>query len=268
MSKKQLLEYLPFLIPLIPLLVAFIVYSLGRRGHRINKLYSQIENNLTNACGPMYFNLKRICELGTESQINYEIENRLENFFSKFSSVKFPIHQLGNLAVLELFIKTEKEYHSFIESPTKEHWEQLKKSLHDLKNELDREYYANFETLYKDYLWDRKHVEGNFFIRMFFELMKFVKETVNFLTVCSLLFVYFAIWDYYFIKIFPIGSVSLSLVVLCLCIGANGVMFMFNGFFHEHSNRRNSFLGGLKKLIKRLFKKIIQFFKALKGGEK
>lgn len=185
---SQIKEFIPLILTIIS---AFVGFSFGQRTNKINRFYTQVENNLRNISEPLYFDLRRIkYELSLNKRDMY-----IEELFIKYTKDKSGIFQLGNRFLIEWFLRTEKVYNEYKNHKTEENWKQFWIDFEYLYVMSEEEYWNGFLTLYRDYRWFLDNLRSNYFIGKLFEFIRFAKEIINFAILTSLLVIFYSIYE-------------------------------------------------------------------------
>jgi hypothetical protein len=236
-------EYLPYLPLVIALVAASLGYITGQRSGKINRFFQQVDVNLKEVCGPMYFSLKRIFEI-EDAQKREEI---IDQFFEKFSNQNPNLYKLGNKFILDWLIETENLYVRFKKSRRLEDWDEYWKHLFSLKVMLEHEYWKNFDSLYGEYRWFQRTLTSNIFIRVWHEILYILFQAFQFAILVSMLFVFYSIWDYFFIEKLPSDTILLASLILILSIMFYGILMVMGADINGLRKQRESFVRNLGK---------------------
>lgn len=171
----------------------------------MTRFHQQVESNLTDLCGPMHFSVKKI--LKTQDIKNRE---RLLDLFFK-NTLNPNIYKLGNRKIIDLLITNENAYSLFKETRGTQEWDSFWSGFTSFQKYLDNEYWRNFNVLYSDYRWLQHMVTSNIFIKCWHEIIHFLFQASQFGVIASGFFVYISIWDNFTAKMFPDGSINLTL---------------------------------------------------------
>lgn len=219
---EQIKEIFPFLLPIITL---FIGYVFGQRANKVNRFYSQVENNLKNICEPLFFDLRNIkMEKSSKRREEY-----IEKLFFTYIRGNSPTYQLGNRYLIEWLLRTEELFKKYKEHRTDENWEIFWIDLEYLHNITKDEYWSGFLTLYREYRWYLYNLRTNYFIGKFFEFIRFGKEIMNFALIIVVLLIFYSYYEKVISKfsnfkpLLP-NDVGINLILISLYI------IMFNGF--------------------------------------
>jgi len=261
--KFDILEILKQFSGFIPVVVAFIYHIFFQKRIKFKRFYQQAENNISNACGPMYFKLEKIFRIEDEMKR----EKQLDLYFNDYGSSNFPIHQLSNLFVIEWFLKVEEYYEIFKQSRTDADWEKFWEELDYLKIMLEDEYWANFSSVYSEYLWFRKNIGKSFWTNFLFETLRITKQLSNLLVAGGFFAVYFTVYDFFFLKWLPEGSILISILVLLLFIAFYGCMLALTAPIASSFSQKKNLKA---KFIKKKWPSLWKFYeeKMLKSPNK
>jgi hypothetical protein len=236
-------EYLPYLPLAIAIVAASLGYITGQRSGKINRFFQQVDVNLKEVCGPMYFSLKRIFEIEDAEKR----EKLIDHFFEQFSTLNPNLYKLGNKFILDWLIETENLYVRFKKSRKLEDWDDYWKQLFSLKVMLEQEYWKNFDSLYGEYRWFQRTLTSNIFIRVWHELLYILFQAFQFAILVSMLFLFYSIWDYFLIGKLPSGTFLLASLILILSIMFYGVLMVIGADINGLRKQRESFVRNLGK---------------------
>ena len=246
-------EYLPYLPLAIAIIAAALGYMTGQRSSKINRFFQQVDINLKELCGPMYFSLKRIFEVEDEQKR----ELFLDSFFEKFSTLNPNLYKLGNKFIIDWFIENENLYFKFKKTRDLKDWEGFWKQLLSLQIMMENEYWENFGSLYNEYRWFQKTLSSNIFIRLWNELIHILIQASQFSVLVSVLLVYLSIWDYFVVKEFPVGTINSSIVILLSTIVTYGLLIVIGSNVYGLRSQKESLI---RKLGKRYIPYLFNFF--------
>lgn len=204
-----MLHYIPLAIPCI---AAFLAYLYGKMSNNLNRFDKQVEMNLNEICGPIFFELRAInsCVMPEEKA------EKVKRFFADFNSTKIKLHKLGNRVLIEDFIELEQEYFSKVVFNISK--------LKDLEKKFETEYWTNFNSLYSEYKWNQRISYGNYILRSIYSVIKKVKEFIEFTFIVIACGVYLLCYEWFTNKYFlspnflPDNFVE-TIVLLFLIIG-------------------------------------------------
>ncbi|MDA2118463.1 hypothetical protein ACTFPA_26055 [Bacillus cereus group sp. MYBK59-1] len=238
-------EYIPFIIPI---LAATVGYIFGQRTTKTNRFYTQNENNLKTVIEPLFLSIKVIMRENS----GFKRERLLDDLFELYILEEKGLYQIGNKDLIDNFFYVEELYKDFKIEKSEEKWKKFWIALNYYYQSIEGEYWSNFYTLYRNYGWYLYSLNRNIFVRIFFETIRFLKDTVNFLTSLSVGFLVFSLYDklLYLIsdkRIMPEGSIVMSIQLLIFCIALYGFITIFDAF-SPNSSQQKSFID---KLIKK-----------------
>ncbi|MGG0186025.1 hypothetical protein [Bacillus rhizoplanae] len=228
-------------------------YITGQRGGKISRFFQQVDVNLKEVCGPMYFSLKRIFEV-EDAQKREQI---IDHFFEQFSTLNPNLYKLGNKFILDWFVETENLYIKFKKSRKLEDWEDYWKQLYSLKVMIEHEYWKNFDSLYGEYRWFQRTLTTNIFIRIWHELLYLLFQAIQFAVLVSMLFVVYSVWDYFFIGTLPNGAFLTAILILLFSIMFYGFLMIIGADINGLRKQRESLV---RKLGKKYTPKLINFW--------
>ncbi|PIE92721.1 hypothetical protein CO726_25070 [Bacillus fungorum] len=251
-------EFIPFIIPI---LTAVVGYIFGQKTTKVNLFYSQNEKNLKNVIEPLFLSIKVI----KREESSFKKEQLLNNLFESYISENKGIHQIGSKDLIDAFLNLEGLYHDFKAEKKDEKWDRFWIELEYFYKWIEKEYWSNFYTLYREYPWYLNSLNRNIFIRISFDVIRFSKDTVNFLSSLSLGFLLFSLYDKVLEVMFdkgimPEGSIVFSILLLAFCIALYGFTTMFGAFSPNSSQQK----GYIDKLISKNTTKNKEFEKKIK----
>ena len=217
-------EYFPQL--LVVIIGASLAYFYGRKNNNYVNFHSKAKENIEDLLEPMYFRLKDIISIDDK----YERELKLDKWLNDYTPYEVPIHKLGDKSLIEKFIKIREMFQNLSEKRL-ETEEEFYKGLKDFHNNLERQYWSIFNSLYKDYIWYNRILNTHFTYRVFLECIRYIRNFSQFLLIISgitiFLGMYFRIlkesnhfddlylipYDLMVLAVFTVG-LSLALMVL------------------------------------------------------
>lgn len=228
MSVTFLDELQPIVPLVIALLAAFLGYIFGQRKKKLDRFYSQVQDNLKDACSPMFHEIRLIQR--TESSIKREA--LLEKFFEKYRAETTNIYKIGDTSILKLFYEVEDFYNSFVKQHSKESWEKFWYKFHLFCIMVQNEYWDNFSVVYGEYRWRRFIWKKNYLLRIVNEIIGILYETTLFLVIVNLLVIYFIIFDYLTAqKFFPIQLLKYALLSATVSLSFWGLMLVLGSHY-------------------------------------
>ncbi len=236
-NMNNIKEYLPFIIPI---LAATLGYIFGQRTTKINRFYTQNENNLKNVIEPLFLSLKMIMKEDSA----FKRKKLLDDLFKTYLLEKKGIYQIGNKDLIDKLFYVEGLYKEFKKKQKEEEWKDFWIELNYFYNAIKNEYWNNFYTLYKEYRWYLHSLDKNMFVRFFYEIIRLLKETVNSLTLLSFGFLFFCIYDrlitWMFDKgVMPEDSITFSIILLIFCIAMYCFISVFDALSPDSSQQKN-----------------------------
>ncbi len=208
---KDLLNYLPVLIAI---LAAILGYVTGQRGNKINRFYSQVETNLKEVCGPLYFLLDEIQNVEDSD----EREIKLDYLFNNYASEKNKLFMLGNRYIIEYLMRAERKYKKFKKTRKQEDWEIFWQEFAPIKIMIENQYWNNFQISYGEYKWFQKTLVSNIFVRIWYEILFFLFQAGQALINVMAIFTAFSIYDYFFVHKLPKDTAVLSIILLTIVV--------------------------------------------------
>lgn len=182
-----MLQYMPLVIPCI---AAILAYLYGKRSNKLNRFDKQVEMNLNEICGPIFFELRSI----NSCVIPEEKAEKVERFFIDFNSTKIKLHKLGNRKLIEDFLELEEKYLSQALFNIS--------NMSELEKKFETEYWTNFNSIYSEYKWNQRLSFGNFILRFLDSVMKTVKEILEFMFMAIAFGFYFVVYEWFIKKYF------------------------------------------------------------------
>lgn len=256
---KDFLNYLPVLIAI---LAAILGYVSGQRGNKINRFYSQVETNLKEVCGPLYFLLDEIQNVEDSD----ERESKLDYLFINYVSEKNKLFMLGNRYIIEYILRAERKYKRFKKTRKQEDWEIFWQEFAPIRIMIENQYWNNFQISYGEYKWFQKTLVSNIFVRIWYELLFFLFQAGQAIINVMAIFTTYTIYDYYVIHQFPKGTVLDSFIILLVLIGIYGFLLIIGPDIKVLRNKDNKskFRIIFEKILPKPFEKWDQFINAKK----
>ncbi|MDA1547656.1 MULTISPECIES: hypothetical protein [Bacillus cereus group] len=230
-------DFIPFIIPILTAVIGYIV---GQKTHKVTRFFNQSENNLKTVIEPLFLNIKLI----KREESSFKKEQLLNKLFESYLYEYKGIYQIGNKDLIDAFLRLEELYYDFKKEKTEDKWIRFWIELEYFYKWIEKEYWSNFYTLYKEYKWYLTSLNRNIFVRITFDTLRFFKDFVNFLSSLSLGFIFFSLYDK-FLKVFfnngilPEGSIKFSIVLLVFCIALYTIITVLNGFSPDSSQKKD-----------------------------
>ncbi|MEJ9230294.1 hypothetical protein LAV79_12545 [Peribacillus butanolivorans] len=165
-------EYFPLLVAITG---ASLAYLYGRRNNNYVNFHSKAKENLEDLLEPMYFRLKDIISIDDK----YERELNLNKWLNDYAPYEVPIHKLGDKSLIEKFLKIRGMFQNLSEKRL-ETEEEFYKGLKDMHDNLERQYWSIFNSLYKDYYWYNRILNAHFTYRVFLECIRHIRNFSQF----------------------------------------------------------------------------------------
>lgn len=185
---NNLKEIFPFLLPF---LTAIIGYIFVIRTKKVTIFYEQLTKSLQEITEPLYLSIRKI----KDEKSAFIRDKLIEELFEKFISDRSGIFRLGNRFVIEWFLETEKLYRKFRNEKNDENFKGFWTSFEYLYLMIENEYWNGFSTLYRDYRWFSHNFKSNVFLKLWYELIRFMRELVNFSILLSFLLLFYAVYE-------------------------------------------------------------------------
>ncbi|WP_447579971.1 hypothetical protein [Acinetobacter baumannii] len=227
--------YLPYLPLVIAILAASMAYIATQRNNKINRFYQQVDINLKEVLGPIYFSIKNIFEVNEAKKR----EDYLDELFSDtFSNVN--LYKLGNEFIIEYLIQTKVLYTNFKKTRQIKDWEIFWGKFYSLYIMIDNYYWDNFYSLYGEYRWFQKTLSSNVFIRIWNEVLYLLFQATQFSLIVSSLFVFYTIYDRVIIKQLPSDTLYLALLLFLLISMFFGLLTIIGADIHGLRQKKRS----------------------------
>lgn len=249
-------EYFPFLVAITG---ASLAYLYGRRNNNYVNFHSKAKENIEDLLEPMYFRLKDIISIDDK----YERELKLGKWLNDYTPYEVPIHKLGDKSLIQKFLKIRGMFQN-LSGKRLETEEEFYKGLKDLHDNLERQYWSIFNSLYKDYYWYNRILNTHFTYRIILECVRHIRNFSQFFFFISGLTIFLAVY-FRLLKEFnyfdDLNLIPYDLSVLAVfTFGMSGILMVFCEFFIP---------GKLTSLMERveniliIFKRLLKFFKRI-----
>lgn len=185
MDEKMIKDYLPLAIAFFTFFLGYIV---SLRYKKLDRFYTQIQENLKEICSPMYHEIRDIFRARTPE----DRDRVIDTFFQKYSSRESGIYKIGNNFLLEWYFMMEDSFYNYKSNQTDKNWEEFWLYFYRFNVMLKSEYWSNFRILYYEFRWLR-NIWGtnNYLFRFIKETTRFIIDSLNFLVgVILILFSY------------------------------------------------------------------------------
>jgi len=242
-------------LPIAPaILSATLGYMLGIRNKKNDRLIQFTQENLKDVFSPMYHELKHII---TYSESSKNREMMIDNFFENYNTKNTNIYKLGNLELLDTFYELNDKYVQFKLLRDEELWKEI---WWELENKffykIEDGYKNSTNLLYRDFRWQQYIQSKPYWMKFYFESMKFLFDTAKGINIiCFLMFYFSGCFELLGQKLFPKDFWIFSLVILGLSLMTTLVLLMPNvQYLSMSSNSKQSFS---RKVIKKIFPKLL-----------
>lgn len=159
-------EYIPFIIPIV---AATVGYIFGQRTTKVNRFYTQNENNLKTVIEPLFLSIKVIMR----ETSGFKREKLLDDLFELHILEGKGLYQIGNKDLIDKFFYVEELYNDFKKDKSVEKWKEFWIALSCYYKSIKKEYWSNFYTLYRNYRWYLHSLNKNIFVRIFLRRLDF-----------------------------------------------------------------------------------------------
>lgn len=177
-------------------------------------------------------------------------ELALDKFFQKYNSVDISIFKLGNMNLLNTFYELKDQYKLFKQLRDdklwKELWWEFEKGFFC---KLEETYWNSIALLYREFNWQQYIQTKPYWMRFYFETMKFLFETFKGLSIISLILFYFSgCFKLIGLKLLPSDFWLISLIILGFSSITTALLTMPNAQYIElTSNSKKSFFRNIIK---------------------
>ncbi|MFE5321620.1 hypothetical protein ACFQ88_23220 [Paenibacillus sp. NPDC056579] len=244
-------KYLPIVAAVLS---ATFGYIFGIRTKQNDRLIQYTQENLKEIYSPMYHEMKKIIS----DLINpKDRELMLDTFFERYIDTNSSIYKLGNLELLDIFYELSDRYAQFKltrdECQWKEIWWEFENNLY---YRVEEGYRNSTNLLYRDFKWQQYIQTKPYWMKAYFESMKFLFETAKGLSVISALLVYFSgCFKLIGLSLFPKDFWLFSIMIFGFSVLATVLLMLLNiQYITLSSNSKNSFI---RQVAKKLFPKML-----------
>ncbi|WCF10657.1 hypothetical protein NDS46_12760 [Paenibacillus thiaminolyticus] len=139
----------------------------------------------------MYNDLRKIVRIRDSHRRNI----LLSEFFEKYSKEDSPLFKLNNSSLIENYYQLDDLYDDYIIDGNDEKWTEFWYQLYEFFMSIKKEYWRNFNVLYREHRWyGNIWSTNNYLYRFIKETIRFFVDTLNF--ICSAILVLFScqIW--------------------------------------------------------------------------
>ncbi|QJX65165.1 hypothetical protein HLK66_26160 (plasmid) [Niallia circulans] len=260
---KDAIQYLPVIIAL---LAGVLGYITGNRSNKINRFFNQVDDNLKEVCGPLYYLLEKILDTDDPE----EKERKIDYLFFNYVSEKNKLFMLGNKFIIKYIFSAEKKYNKYKKSRSQEDWEDFWHEFKPLGIMIKNQYWNNFNSLYGEYRWFQKTLISNVFIRIWYEILFFLFQIGQTIINIMLIVTAYSIYDFYVLQKLPEGVIPVSLLILTISIGVYGLLMIIGSnikVLRDSNDDGNFFIILIKKIFPKQFEKWENIFKYKKKSE-
>jgi len=248
------MDFTKYLPVVAAVLSATLGYGFGVRTKKNDRLIQFTQENLKEVYSPMYHEMKKL----VSDSLTYKFrEELLDAFFKKYLSSDTSIYKLGNLELLDSFYELSNKYRQFKKIREEELWKEFWWEFeNNLFYKVEEGYRNSTNLLYRDFKWQQYIQTKPYWMKAYFESMKFLFVTAKGLNAISFLLVYFSGCSELFgLGIFPEDFWKLSLFILGLSILATTLLLLPNAHYNSlSSNSKDSFI---RLVMKKLFPKML-----------
>jgi hypothetical protein len=179
------LSYLPLVTAILS---ALLGYFFGQRTKKTERVIQYSQDNIKEIYSPMYHQL---LEIFNEYLTSIERENLLDIFFKKHLAPDTTIFKLGNVELLDVFYELSQKYSKFKSIRDNSIWKDFWLALeNDLYLKVKEEYRSLNSLVYHEFKWQQHILNKPYWLKSYFELMKFLFETSKGTVVALTLMVY------------------------------------------------------------------------------
>ncbi|MGZ9583810.1 hypothetical protein [Paenibacillus marinisediminis] len=248
------IDFMKYLPLVAAILSASLGYMFGIRTKKNDRLFHFTQENLKEVFSPMYHEMKKII---SDTVTPKDRELMLDTFFKRYASTDTSIYKLGSLELLDTFYELSNKYEQFKQSRDEGLWKDI---WWEFENNLFYKVKEGFRNstnlLYRDFNWQQYIQTKPYWLKFYFESMKFLYETVKGINVISALLVYFSgCFKLLGLGLFPNDFWLVSLMILGIGLLASLILIMPNiQYITLTSNSKDSFS---RKVMKKRFPKIL-----------
>jgi hypothetical protein len=262
----NLTTYLPLMSAILSLTLG---YFFGIRTKKNDRLFQYTQENIKEVLSPMYHEMLVIIE---EGLVPKDRENLIFAFFKTHQSSNTLIYKFGNMDLFEAFYDLSIRYREFKQTRNESLWKEF---WHEFENtffyKLKKEYIKSTSLIFHEFKWQQYIQTKPYWLKSYYEVMKFLFETMQGIIVISLLFVYFSgLFKLFGLGLFPKDFFTFSCIILGLSVIVTLILIMPNFTYIDlKSNSKQSFFRNtLKKLLPKLSDKWDKFLVGKKNFDK
>ena len=250
-------KYLPIITAIISVVLGYIF---GSRAKKNERLLQYTEENLRQVFSPMYHEILKI----TANQESKKREILIDALFAKYLANETPIYKIGNLELLDIFYELSERYNTFKLERSEQLWNEF---WYDFINilfyKVNQGYRNSTKLLYQDFIWQQFIQSKPYWMKFYFESMKFLYETFKGINIaCLLLFYFSASFTLFGLGLFPGDFWKLCLVLLGLSISTTLLLIPLNAQYIDlTSNTKDNFYRRfMKKRLPNFYAKLNNIF--------
>lgn len=236
------------------ILSATLGYMFGIRTKKNDRLIQFSQENLKEVFSPMYHEMKKIIANSVKPK---DRELMLDTFFERYIGKDTSIYKLGNSEFLDKFYELSDRYRQFKLSRDEGLWKEIWWEFeNNLFYKVKEGYRNSINLLYSDFNWQQYIQTKPYWMKFYFESMKFLFETVKGINVISALLLYFSgCFKLLGFGLFPNDFWFFSLMILGMSLLTTLFLIPLNiQYISLSSNSKQSFF---RQVMKKLFPKIL-----------
>lgn len=241
-------------IPVIAACVAAILgYFFGQRTKKHDRVIQFSLDSVKEIYSPMYHELKDITHSSLPPK---ERELKIDAFFLKHLSSNTQIYKLGNVEIFDLFYELSNKYMAFKESRDENIWRDFWVSFENEFYFRIKDEYDNLTNLiYHEFKWQQFILNKPYWLKSYYEVMRFLLETFKGILVVLALIAYFTgAFELFKIGLFPKDTFKLCTLLFFMSSVIFTILVMLNLQYINLSakKRKNSFSRNfMKKFLPR-----------------
>ncbi|MBT2764297.1 hypothetical protein [Paenibacillus sp. ISL-20] len=243
------IDFTKYLPVAAAILSATLGYMFGSRTKKNDRLIQFTQENLKEVFSPMYHEMQKII---ADSVKPKDRESMLDTFFERYIGNDTSIYKLGSLELLDTFYELSDRYGQFKLSRDEGLWKDIWWEFeNNLFFKVKEGYRNSTDLLYRDFRWQQYIQAKPYWLKAYFESMRFLFETVKGINVISALLVYFSgCFKLLGLGLFPKDFWIFSLMILGLSVLATFVLRLPNmQYISLTSNSKKNFLRQVAKKV-------------------
>ncbi|WP_337102016.1 hypothetical protein [Paenibacillus sp. YIM B09110] len=244
-------KYLPVLAAVISVSLG---YMYGVRSKKNDRIMQLTQESLKEVYSPMFHEISRIISKMVKP---IDREKMMDSFFDKYASDVTSVYKLGNLGLMQSFYELSNKYQQFKLTRDSSVWKDVWYEFEEvIFYEVKSGYMNSVNLLYRDFKWQQYIQAKPYWMKLYFESIKFLHETANGAIVTSAILLYFSgFFRLLGLGLFPKDFWVISLIIFVMSVLASLFLALFNmQYIILSSNIKQSLL---RKSMNKIFPKLL-----------